>query len=134
LRKWTETDLLAEVWSLLVELSDELDWVDWDRLTADGTFCRAKNGGQVVGRGRKGTSTTALVLMDGRQTPLGVPALSRHGGIPLGQCGTHGFRCLAGGTLIQARKFHLAVLASQCKAPGNDLFGRIRSGYESQNA
>jgi integrase len=26
----------------------------------------------VVGRGRKGTGTTALVLMDGRQTPLGV--------------------------------------------------------------
>jgi transposase len=25
----------------------------------------------VVGRGRKGTGTTALVLMDGRQTPLG---------------------------------------------------------------
>jgi hypothetical protein len=26
----------------------------------------------VLGRGRKGTGTTALVLVDGRQTPLGV--------------------------------------------------------------
>jgi hypothetical protein len=42
LREWTETGLLAEVWSRLVELSDELGWVEWDRLIADGIFCRAK--------------------------------------------------------------------------------------------
>jgi hypothetical protein len=44
LAEWTETGLLAEVWSRLVELSEELGWVDWDRLIADGTFCRAKKG------------------------------------------------------------------------------------------
>jgi len=44
LREWTETGLLVEVWSRLVELSEELGWVDWDRLIADGTFCRAKKG------------------------------------------------------------------------------------------
>jgi transposase len=45
LREWTETGILAEVWSRLVELSDELGWIDWDQLIADGTFCRAKKGG-----------------------------------------------------------------------------------------
>ncbi len=44
LREWTETGILAEVWSRLVELSDELGWVDWSCLIADGTFCRAKKG------------------------------------------------------------------------------------------
>jgi transposase len=45
LRDWTETGLLAEVWSRLVELSDERGEIDWDQLIADGTFCRAKKGG-----------------------------------------------------------------------------------------
>ena len=44
LREWTETGVLTEVWSRLVELSDELGWVDWEQLIADGTFCRAKKG------------------------------------------------------------------------------------------
>lgn len=45
LREWTETGILTEVWSRLVELSDELGQVDWEQLIADGTFCRAKKGG-----------------------------------------------------------------------------------------
>jgi transposase len=45
LREWTETGILTEVWSRLVELSDELGWIDWEQLIADGTFCRAKKGG-----------------------------------------------------------------------------------------
>lgn len=45
LREWTETGLLIEVWSRLVELSEELGEVDWEHLIADGTFCRAKKGG-----------------------------------------------------------------------------------------
>lgn len=45
LRQWSETGLLADVWSRLVELSDKLGWVDWNQLIADGTFCRAKKGG-----------------------------------------------------------------------------------------
>ena len=44
LREWTETGILVEVWSRLVELSDELGWIDWSRVIADGTFCRAKKG------------------------------------------------------------------------------------------
>ena len=44
MRKWTETGILAEVWSRLVELSDRLGWIDWSQLIADGTFCRAKKG------------------------------------------------------------------------------------------
>ena len=45
LREWTESGVLAEVWSRLVDLSDELGWIDWNQLIADGTFCRAKKGG-----------------------------------------------------------------------------------------
>jgi transposase len=45
LREWTESGVLAEVWSRVVELSDELGWIDWNQLIADGTFCRAKKGG-----------------------------------------------------------------------------------------
>ncbi len=45
LREWTEKGILTEVWSRLVELSDELGWVNWKQLIADGTFCRAKKGG-----------------------------------------------------------------------------------------
>ncbi len=44
LREWTEQGILAEVWSRLVELADELGQVDWEHLIADGTFCRAKKG------------------------------------------------------------------------------------------
>lgn len=45
LREWTETGILVEVWSRLVELADELGQIDWEQLIADGTFCRAKKGG-----------------------------------------------------------------------------------------
>lgn len=45
LRQWTESGVLCEVWSRLVELSDELRWIDWEQVIADGTFCRAKKGG-----------------------------------------------------------------------------------------
>ena len=45
LREWTEKRILTEVWSRLVELSDELGDVNWKQLIADGTFCRAKKGG-----------------------------------------------------------------------------------------
>lgn len=39
--EWTETGILTEVWSRLVELSGELGLIDWEHLIADGTFCRA---------------------------------------------------------------------------------------------
>jgi transposase len=45
LREWTERGILAEVWSRLVELADELGQIEWEYLIADGTFCRAKKGG-----------------------------------------------------------------------------------------
>jgi transposase len=45
LREWTESGILIEVWSRLVELSDELGCIDWEQLIADGTFCRARKGG-----------------------------------------------------------------------------------------
>jgi transposase len=60
LRKWTETGVLAEVWSRLVELSDELGWVDWSQLIADGTFCRAKKGGNWSQRAAKGRAQPLL--------------------------------------------------------------------------
>lgn len=44
LRDWTESGLLCEVWSRLVDLAEALGWIDWDQLIADGTFCRAKKG------------------------------------------------------------------------------------------
>jgi len=44
LKQWTESGILCEVWSRLVEFSDELGWIDWKHLIADGTFCRAKKG------------------------------------------------------------------------------------------
>ena len=57
LREWTESGLLVEVWSRLVDLADEFGQIDWEHLIADGTFCRAKKGGiasesAVRGRGR----------------------------------------------------------------------------------
>lgn len=45
LKEWTESGLLVEVWSRLIELADELGEIDWEQLIADGTFCRAKKGG-----------------------------------------------------------------------------------------
>ena len=44
LNKWAASGILCEVWSRLVELSDELGLIEWDQLIADGTFCRAKKG------------------------------------------------------------------------------------------
>lgn len=48
LKRWTEQGLLAEVWSRLIELADELGQIDWEHLIADGTFCRAKKGGTLL--------------------------------------------------------------------------------------
>lgn len=45
LKEWTDSGLLVEVWSRLVELAEELGEIDWEQLIADGTFCRAKKGG-----------------------------------------------------------------------------------------
>ena len=42
LKQWTESGILCEVSSRLVEFSDELGWNDWKNLIAGGTFCRAK--------------------------------------------------------------------------------------------
>lgn len=47
LKEWTETGILTEVWSRLIELSEELGEIDWEHLIADGTFCRAKKGGML---------------------------------------------------------------------------------------
>ncbi len=51
--KWTETGIIAEVWSRLVEFSDALGWIDWQHLIADGTFCRAKKGVNSSARAEK---------------------------------------------------------------------------------
>ncbi len=44
LRDWASSGLLTEVWSRLVDLAQELGWIDWSQMIADGTFCRAKKG------------------------------------------------------------------------------------------
>jgi transposase len=44
LAEWTNSGILTEVWSRLVDLADELGWIDWHQLLADGTFCPAKKG------------------------------------------------------------------------------------------
>ena len=44
LAEWTTKGILTEVWSRLVDLADELGWIDWNQLIADGTFCPAKKG------------------------------------------------------------------------------------------
>lgn len=44
LAEWTNSGILTEVWSRLVELADELGQIDWSQLIADGTFCPAKKG------------------------------------------------------------------------------------------
>ena len=59
LREWTETGILTEVWSRLVELSEELGLVDWEHLIADGTFCRAKKGGKWSARATRGPALTS---------------------------------------------------------------------------
>lgn len=58
LREWTETGILTEVWSRLVELSEELGLVDWEHLIADGTFCRAKKGVKWSARATRGPALT----------------------------------------------------------------------------
>ena len=60
LREWTESGVLAEVWSRLVDLSDELGWIEWNQLIADGTFCRAKKGGNWSEPGAKGRAQPLL--------------------------------------------------------------------------
>lgn len=45
LREWTDSGLLTDVWSRLVDLAEEFGEIDWEYLIADGTFCRAKKGG-----------------------------------------------------------------------------------------
>lgn len=44
LAEWVALGILTEVWSRLVNLADELGWIDWSQLIADGTFCPAKKG------------------------------------------------------------------------------------------
>jgi transposase len=58
LKEWTELGILCEVWSRLVDLSDELGWIDWDQLLADGTFCRAKKGANWSARDAKKLAQT----------------------------------------------------------------------------
>lgn len=54
LAEWTNSGILAEVWSRLVDLADELGWIDWSQLIADGTFCPAKKGANWSPRASKG--------------------------------------------------------------------------------
>ena len=56
LREWVESGLLTEVWARLVELADELGAIDWEHLIADGTFCRAKKGGNSWGSAARETA------------------------------------------------------------------------------
>lgn len=58
LKKWAESGILCEVWSRLVELSDELGLIDWEQLIADGTFCRAKKGAKWLARDGKEPART----------------------------------------------------------------------------
>lgn len=44
LAEWVSLGILTEAWARLVELADELGWIDWSQLIADGTFCPAKKG------------------------------------------------------------------------------------------
>jgi len=53
LKQWTKSGILCEVWSRLVELSEELGLIDWEHLIADGTFCRAKKGANSLARDGK---------------------------------------------------------------------------------
>jgi transposase len=44
LKEWTEQGLFTEVWARLIDIADELGWIDWEQLIADGTFSKAKKG------------------------------------------------------------------------------------------
>ena len=57
--EWVARGILVEVWSRLVELADDLGWIDWGQLIADGTFSAAK----------KGANWLALVTKARAQTP-----------------------------------------------------------------
>jgi transposase len=54
LKQWTESGVLCEVWSRLVEFFDEVGEIDWKHLIADGTFCRAKKGVNSSAEAEKG--------------------------------------------------------------------------------
>jgi transposase len=58
LKEWAASGLLCEVWSRLVELSDELGLIEWDQLIADGTFCRAKKGGKWLAKDERELAAT----------------------------------------------------------------------------
>jgi transposase len=58
LKIWAASGILCEVWSRLVELSDELGLIEWDQLIADGTFCRAKKGVKWLAKDERGRVLT----------------------------------------------------------------------------
>jgi len=53
LAEWIKSGILTEVWSRLVDLADELGWIDWSQLIADGAIYPAKSG-RAVRRGPQG--------------------------------------------------------------------------------
>lgn len=69
LKEWTKTGLLSKVWARLIELREELGEINWDHLIADGTFCRAKKGGNVWASDAKATARPPWCLW----TPTRLP-------------------------------------------------------------
>lgn len=44
LQVWSLSGVFAQIWSVLLEVLDDLGEIDWEEALADGTFARAKKG------------------------------------------------------------------------------------------
>ena len=48
LKEWTESGVFLQAWTRLLSRLDELNGIDWDEVSGDGTFCRAKKGAMAL--------------------------------------------------------------------------------------
>lgn len=69
LRKWVQGGLLIEVWARLIDLRNELGEINWEHLIADGTFCRAKKGGNLWDSATKETGPRSWSSWMARRLP-----------------------------------------------------------------
>jgi transposase len=70
LKEWTESGAFQKAWKRLLGRLDEFRNLNLDEAFADGTFCPAKQGGDKIGRTKRGKGTKIMLMVDGEGLPI----------------------------------------------------------------
>ena len=83
LQRWQKVGFFERIWAGLVSACQELDGVDWDWQSADGSMGKARLGGDTIGRnptdrGKNGTKKSLLVEAKGGPLAVVIAGANRH--------------------------------------------------------